>query len=133
VADVLVALGAFVVRTACKIWFRDDQFAADASGTVADMVSAKVTGARERRHVRRLFDNLAITIADKLQTTLDQEFQGLSANEANAALLAVGDIFDQARLVDADIFEVDLDPLYLERRLWAREPRAARDLSAVAE
>jgi hypothetical protein len=132
VADFLVALGTSVVKTACKIWFNDRQFAADTSGTVADLVSAKAAEARERRHARQ-FDNVAISIADRLQTVLDQEFRGLSAHEANAALLAVADTFDHARLVDADLFESDLDPLYLERHLRSGAPRATRDLSAVAE
>lgn len=130
--DILFGLGAAVVKAACKIWLKDHTFAADVTASTADLITAKVSGMRERRQVRRLFEDLEETVADKVEGVLANEFGGLAENERNAAVLAVADSFDHARLVDKDLFTADLDPLYLERQVRRSAPHAVRDLGRVA-
>ncbi|GLY88518.1 NACHT domain-containing protein [Actinoallomurus iriomotensis] len=121
--DILLGLGAAVIKAACKVWLKDHAFAADTSAAVIDVVNAKVGNTRDRRRVRRLFEDLEETVADRVQSLLGHEFAGLAENERNAAVLAVADTFDQARLVDADLFAADLDPLFLRRNLRTVPPR----------
>ncbi|GAB2828124.1 NACHT domain-containing protein [Actinoallomurus bryophytorum] len=130
--DIVLGLGAAVVKAACKVWLKDHAFAADTSAAVIDVINARVSGTRERRRVQRLFEDLEETVADKLQSTLKHEFGGLPVNERNAAVLAVTDTFDGARLVEDDIFAADLDPLFLERNVRAEWPDAVRDLAPPA-
>jgi len=131
-ADIFVGLGAAVVKAACKVWLKDHTFAADANAAVVDALQKKIVGLRERRAAGRLFEGLEDTVADQIQATLKHEFDGLSENERNAAVLAVSDTLDSARLVDRDIFAADLDPRFLEKHVRGERPRAARDLSHAA-
>ena len=129
--DIVLSLGAAVVKAACKVWLKDHEFAADASASVIDIVNARVAGTRERRHVRRLFEDLEEAVAERLDTTLKHEFR-MPAGERDAAVLAVADTFDRARLLQEDIFAADLDPLFLERNIRADRPAATRDLAPPA-
>lgn len=127
--DTALVLGAAVVKVACKIWLRDDAFAADASSEVVDIVRARVAGDLDRRRASRMFEDLEVPIAEKLRVLRQHELAGMPDNEWNAAVLAVGDTLRRARFTDADIFAGDLDPLYLRRSIAEGNPTAARDLS----
>lgn len=130
--EVVLGLGAAVVKAACKVWLKDHAFAADTAGSVIDMIKDRVTGTRERRHVQRLFEDIEEAVADRLTSTLRHEFGGLPGNEREAAVLAVTDTLGRARLVQEDIFAADLDPLFLERNVRADRPDATRDLAPAA-
>ena len=129
-ADLLLGLGAAVVKVACKVWLKDDAVAANASVEVVDIVRAKVAGELDQRSARRLFEDLEVPVAEKLGVLRSHEFAGMPDNEWNAGVLAVGDICG-ARFTDADIFAGDLDPLYLRRQIAAGARGATRDLSAA--
>jgi len=129
VTDLLLGLGAAVVKVACKIWLNDNKFAADASAEVVDVVRDKFAGELEQRRARRLFEDLEVPVAEKLAEFREHEFRGMPDNEWEAAVLAVGDSLRRARFRDADIFAGDLDPLYLRRKVSAASPSASRDLS----
>jgi hypothetical protein len=128
-ADLLLGLAAAVVKVACKVWLKDNEFAASASAEVVDAVKARVSGELDQRHARRLFEDLEVPVAKKLGVLRQHEFAGMPDNEWNAAVLAVGDTLRSARFTDADIFEGDLDPLYLRRKVVAGTRGATRDLS----
>lgn len=128
-ADLLLGLGAAVVKVACKVWLKDSTFASDASAEVIDVVKGKLTGELEQRDARRLFEDLEVPVAKKLEGLRRDEFRGMPENEWNAAVLAVGDTLRRAQFSDADIFEGDLDPLYLRRQVAVATPTATRDLS----
>lgn len=127
-ADILLSLGAAVVKTACKIWLKDNAFAADASATVVNAIEARVSGARDRRRLNRLFEDLEETVAEKVLTILDHEFSGLPENERTAAIIAAEDVFSKAKLKEQDIFDADLDPLYLEKHVRSGDASLTRDL-----
>jgi hypothetical protein len=128
-ADIFLSLGAAVVRTACKIWLKDNAFAADASTTVVNAIEARVSGARDRRRLNRLFEDLEETVADKVLAILDHEFGGLPENDRNAAIIAAEDVFARAGLKEQDLFAADLDPMYLEKQVRSGDTRLTRDLS----
>ncbi|WP_017534765.1 NACHT domain-containing protein [Nocardiopsis alba] len=129
--EAALKVGVAVVKAACGIWI-GNPLAESAATTVTDIVREKVTGAREQRRLERRFAEIEESIAERMLGYLDHEFRGLAENEREAAVLAVADTFERAGLTDRTLFEQDLDPLYLERYLRAKVPRATRDLSAVA-
>lgn len=129
--EAALKLGVAVVKAACGIWI-GNPLAESAATTVADLVQEKVTGSREQRRLKRRFDEIEESVAERVIGYLDHEFRGLAENEREAAVLAVADTFDKAGLTDRTLFEQDLDPLYLERYLRAKAPRATRDLSQAA-
>jgi NACHT N-terminal Helical domain 1 len=129
VVDLLLGLGAAVVKVACKVWLKDNAFASDASAEVVDAVRAKIAGELDQRSALRLFEDLEVPVAKKLGELRQHEFGGMPDNEWNAAVLAVGDTLRQARFTDSDVFEGDLDPLYLRRKVVAGASAATRDLS----
>jgi hypothetical protein len=128
-ADLLLGLGAAVVKVACKIWLRDDSFASDASADVVDIVKEKLSGELDQRKARRLFEDLEEPVARKLEFLREHEMAGMPDNEWEAAVFAVGDTLRRARFSDEDIFAGDLDPLYLRRKIATGSPHATRDLS----
>jgi hypothetical protein len=91
VVDLLLGLGAAVVKVACKVWLKDNEFAADASAEVVDAVRTKIAGELDQRNTRRLFEDLEVPVAKKLSEFRDHEFRGMPDNEWNAAVIAVGD------------------------------------------
>ncbi|MEU3229048.1 NACHT domain-containing protein [Nocardiopsis alba] len=129
--EAALKVGVAVVKAACGIWI-GNPLAESAATTVTDIVREKVTGKREQRRLERRFAEIEESIAERMLGYLDHEFRGLAENEREAAVLAVADTFERAGLTDRTLFEQDLDPLYLERYLRAKVPRATRDLSAVA-
>ncbi|MET9709265.1 NACHT N-terminal Helical domain 1-containing protein [Nocardiopsis alba] len=129
--EAALKVGVAVVKAACGIWI-GNPLAESAATTVTDIVQEKVTGKREQRRLERRFAEIEESIAERMLGYLDHEFRGLAENEREAAVLAVADTFERAGLTDRTLFEQDLDPLYLERYLRAKVPRATRDLSAVA-
>lgn len=127
----MLGLGAAVVKAACKVWLKDNEFAADASSEVVDVIRLKISGELDQRNVRRLFEDLEVPVAEKLKVLRQHEFAGMPDNEWTATVLAVGDTLRGARFTDADIFAGDLDPLYLRRNILAGARGATRDLSAA--
>lgn len=108
-------LGAAVVKTACKIWLKDNAIAADAAVGVVEIIQAKVFEAREQRKVRRMFEDLEERVADNVLSGLAAEFGNIPENEREAAALAVADTLDKAKLTNKDIFAANLDASRLFR------------------
>lgn len=99
-----------MVKAACKVWLKDNDFASDASVEVVDVIQAKVSSELDQRKARRLFEDLEEPVANKLRVLREHELSGMPDNEWNAAVLAVGDTLRQSAFTDADIFADDLDP-----------------------
>ncbi|WP_017580048.1 NACHT domain-containing protein [Nocardiopsis valliformis] len=129
--EAALKLGVAVVKAACGIWI-GNPIAENAATTVVDLVQEKVTGRRDQRRLERKFAEIEESIAERVLGYLEHEFHGLADNEREAAVLAVADTFERAGLTDRILFEQDLDPLYLERYVRGKTPRATRDLSGVA-
>ena len=129
-ADALLGLSAVIVKIACKVWIEESYtFAADATAEVIDVIKDKVSGELDQRRAKRLFEDLEVPVAEKLSLLRPHEFAGLSDNEWEAAVLAVGDTLRKAHFTEDDVFAGDLDPLYLRRLILASTPGMTRDLS----
>ncbi|MFC3996302.1 NACHT domain-containing protein [Nocardiopsis sediminis] len=129
--DPALRLGAAVVGTACRLWVGDIPFATDVTASVTDLIRERVSGRLERRKLERRFEDFEEAVAQRVLGYLEHEFRGLPENEREAAILAVADTFERAELNNRDLFERDLDPLFLERHLRQWAPRITRDLSSA--
>jgi hypothetical protein len=132
VVDPALMLGAAVVKTACKLWLKDNAIAADAAVGVVEIIQAQVAEVREQRRVRRMFEDLEERVADNVSTCLDLEFGGVPENERSAATLAVADTFDKAALTNRDLFAADLDAARLFRAVKPLGRRYTATLSQDA-
>ncbi len=84
---VLMLCGA-VVKTAFKLWIRNDPFTDELADDLTDMIKARVSGALEQRKVRGRFAHLEEIVADQLLDSLKVEFRDLDEGERNAAIIA---------------------------------------------
>lgn len=130
--DPALALGAAVVKATCKIWLKDIPLAADVSARMVDIIESKVDGVREKRKIKRIFEDLEERVADNLHDALKVEFANLPENERQATILAVAETFNKAKLTNRDLFDSDLDPLFLERHVRLAVPNATDGLSQDA-
>jgi hypothetical protein len=134
IPELILAVAASAVKTAMKIWLKDNEFAADTGATVADYVSKKVGDGIGQRDVVRLFQDLEIPIAEKLLTSAAVEYQMLPEGERSLAITVAARILDTARYSDQDLFSMDLDPLFLKKHiLKSADPSWGRDLSSDGE
>ncbi|MEJ3744023.1 NACHT domain-containing protein [Actinomycetes bacterium KLBMP 9797] len=118
---VAITLGAAVARAACGIWFGDAKLAGEVGTSLIDLAARKLTSAREQRRFRRVWDEAAEHVADRIQPLVEREFRDLPPHELAAALDAVRDTFDAAPLTEEDLFTLDLDAGYLDRYLRSQD------------
>ncbi|HET8658692.1 MAG TPA: NACHT domain-containing protein [Micromonosporaceae bacterium] len=127
-----IAVGTAVAKTACEVWLGDHKILAGAGTGVIDLVGRRLAVTREERQFRRLWEQAAELIADRVEPLVRHEFRDLPENEALAAVEAVQLTFTTAALTDADLFAQDLDAGFLDRYLRGQDPeRALR--SALSE
>lgn len=125
-------LGIAVVKTACKIWLKDNAIAADAAVGVVEIIQAKVSDVREQKRVRRLFEDLEERVADNVLSCLDVEFGNVPQHDREAAALAAADTLDKAKLTNRNLFAADLDATRLFRAVKPRGRRFTDSLSQDA-
>lgn len=126
----LIALGTVAVRAATKLWLGDNKIAAEVGGGAVDLLAGQLTKERDRRKFKRLMDNFAEAVVDRIEPILTAEFRSLPENEQLAAIDAVRDTFDQAFRGDDDLFAADLDAGRLDRLIRRRAARQSALLSA---
>ncbi|GAA4468518.1 NACHT domain-containing protein [Phytohabitans houttuyneae] len=121
-----LALGKAVAKAACGVWFGDHKVASDLSSNAIDLVAERLTSVREQRRFIRAWDEAADIVADRVQPLVVLEFRDLSLNEQVAAVEAVRETVQNARLTDDDLFRQDLDAGYLDRYLRSQDADRAR-------
>jgi hypothetical protein len=126
---VLVVLGGAVVKTAVRLWVGPNVLADNLTADLTDLLEGRVSDAGERRKLRRRFDEMEDIIADQVLAALGTEFRELDEGERNAAVAAVTETFNRARVTGEELFSRDLDPLNLEKNVRAFTGDATRDLS----
>ena len=89
------------------------------SSSVVDLLKAKVSGDLERRKMQRLFEDLEVPVADRLQALRRTEFRSMEDHEWEASVLAARASFQRADLSARELLTRDLDPLSLERLIRA--------------
>lgn len=113
--ELVLVLCGVIVKTAFRVWIGNDPFADNLTGDLTDMIRSRVSGALEQRKIRSRFARMEEIVADRLLASLQGEFRNLDEGERNAAIIAVTETFNQARLTGEMLLAKDLDPLYLER------------------
>ncbi|HEX2418318.1 MAG TPA: hypothetical protein VHJ83_09395, partial [Micromonosporaceae bacterium] len=95
---VAIGLGSAVARAACGILLGGNALGVEISASAVDVAAQQFPGIRERRRVRRFWEQTAELVADRLQPLVEKEFSGLPDNETAAAIQAVQDTVDNASL-----------------------------------
>lgn len=121
-----IALGAAVAKTACQMWLGDDRLLPAAGVNAIDVAAQRLTSAREQRRFRRLWDQAAELVADRVEPLLAHEFRAVPEHERLAAVDAAQATFDAAALTEADLFAQDLDAGFLDRHLRRQDPDRVR-------
>ena len=110
-----IALSAAIVKSAAKIWLGDRTIAGNISVSAIDVISDKASSLIDKRQIKRTFEDIADTVAKKLNDYIEVEFRGLPENERTAATLAVADTFNSVPLSDNYLFSNDLNAAYIDR------------------
>ena len=121
-----IALSAAIVKSAAKIWLGDRTIAGNISVSAIDVISDKASSLIDKRQIKRTFEDIADTVAKKLNDYIEVEFRGLPENERTAATLAVADTFNSVPLSDNYLFSNDLNAAYIDRYLRSKAPRMAQ-------
>ena len=130
----LLTLGTQVVKSTCRLWLGDG-FAGDMSDTVTDLLRDQVQDAIERQKLQGMFNEFAVTVADKARRAGESRSRSLPENERVAAVQDVAETFERAELNSLTLFAVNLDARALEKHLrvyvdtrisaWALSEQAA--------
>ncbi|MEU5263810.1 NACHT domain-containing protein [Amycolatopsis sp. NPDC021455] len=121
----MLKVGAAVVNSAVKSWLTSRKSEFEQQSSLAELVQARTGGGFFRRRFDREIEALVDVVSERLLLLCRQEVPNLDDGERSAALAEVVDAFERADLADADLFEVDVDPAKLARRLRATLPDAA--------
>ncbi len=121
----MLKVGTAVVNSAVKSWLTSRKSELERESSLPELVQARLGGGFSRRRFDREVEALVDVVSERLLLLCRQEVPDLDDGERSAALAEVADAFERANLADADLFEVDVDPDRLARRLHATLPDAA--------
>ncbi|MBE8524769.1 NACHT domain-containing protein [Amycolatopsis sp. H6(2020)] len=121
----MLKVGTAVVSSAVKSWLTSRRSELERESSLTELVHARMGGGFSRRRFDREVEALVDVVSERLLLLCRQEVPDLGDGERAAALAEVADAFERANLADADLFEVDVDPDRLARRLHATLPDAA--------
>ena len=112
-------LGTTVVKAAAQTWLGGKRQEQERRLPMDDLVRRRLPGLRQQRSVQRQFEEMADTVAARLEPFLAQEFRGLDESGREAALNGVCDTFARADLSDEAVLAADAQPAELIRRITA--------------
>ncbi|WP_405844468.1 NACHT domain-containing protein [Streptomyces sp. NBC_01518] len=112
-------LGTTVVKAAAQTWLGGKRQEQERRLPMDDLVRRRLPGLRQQRSVQRQFEEMADTVAARIEPFLAQEFRGLDESGREAALNGVCDTFERADLSDEAILAADAQPAELIRHITA--------------
>jgi len=112
-------LGTTVVKAAAQTWLGGKRQEQERRLPMDDLVRRRLPGLRQQRSVQRQFEEMADTVAARLEPFLTQEFRDLDESGREAALNGVCDTFEHADLSDKAILAADAQPAELIRSIRA--------------
>ncbi|MBK3577891.1 NACHT domain-containing protein [Streptomyces sp. MBT65] len=112
-------LGTTVVKAAAQTWLGGKRREQGRRLPMDDLVRLRVSGLRQQRSVQRQFEEMADTVAARIEPFLAQEFRGLDESGREAALNGVCDTFARADLSDEAVLAADAQPAELIRQITA--------------
>ncbi|MGW3285724.1 NACHT domain-containing protein [Streptomyces sp. NPDC001002] len=110
-------LGTTVANTAAQMWLGGKRREQERRLPMEELIRLRVPGLRQQRSVRRQFEGMADTVAERIEPFLTQKFRGLDESSREAALNGVSDTFSHADLSDEAILAADAQPAELIRRI----------------
>jgi NACHT N-terminal Helical domain 1/NACHT domain len=118
VVDPTILVGKEVAKFIAGRWLavRRDKMSRDAE--LIDLITLSVRDKIYARKLARRLEEIVDHAAERLQSFYDAELpRGMESNEREAALLAVADCLAASTITDDVLFEVNLDPNQLARRI----------------
>ncbi|WP_405990582.1 NACHT domain-containing protein [Streptomyces sp. NBC_00986] len=112
-------LGTTVVKAAAQTWLGGKRQEQERRLPMDDLVRRRLPGLRQQRSVQRQFEEMADTVAARIEPFLAQEFRDLDESGREAALNGVCDTFERADLSDEAILAADAQPAELIRQITA--------------
>lgn len=129
---IAVRLGTALMGRAAQLVLAKQQNDQAIRYDMTDLVRRHIPGVRAKRSVTRQFEQIADTVAARLEPMLAQEFRGIDSGEHAAVVDAVVDTFEHTDLSDAAIFASNADPAQLARQIRAASSPPA-GLSAAGD
>ncbi|GAA5073366.1 NACHT domain-containing protein [Nocardia iowensis] len=114
---IAIRLGTALVGRAAHLLLAKQQGDQDRRSDMDGLIRRYIPGLRPQRSVQRQFEQIADSVADRLEPMLTHEFRGMDAGEHAAVVDAVIDAFENADLSDKVIFESNADSAQLARRI----------------
>lgn len=113
-----------VVRTAVRAKAHDRQAAIERDFSLDELLRQRFPSFRLRRKVQRFTEQLADSVADRLEPLINQEFRDVDDAERRAALDLVASVFAFARVDDETLFAAELSGEKLAQLLLSRAASA---------
>src|SRR4051812_38232044 len=104
----LLKIGEAVASAVGKAWLADRKKSAERQMSLLELVSARGVGLIPQRRLARQLQQLAETVAGRLQDFVEIEFGALDEQEKLAALEAVCDTLQAVDLSDRQVFDADV-------------------------
>ncbi|WP_117214577.1 NACHT domain-containing protein [Allorhizocola rhizosphaerae] len=118
--DVVFKTGLAVITPAVRWWLADRQKRAELALPLSELIDVRVTDNFRRRSLRREVEAMRDAVAERVMPLFDASLDGLGEAERVAAFEAVADAFAHADLTDVALFEADMHPAAIARRVRER-------------
>ncbi len=103
-----LTLGAALAKAVAKLWLKEQALAEAAAGGLIDTLKKGIDDFETRRAAQRLFEDMQLTVAKRLEALITREFRQLPEYDISAAVVAVSVVFDGLELSSA-LMRSDLD------------------------
>jgi hypothetical protein len=120
----LTALGLakVIAKRAAESWLSQKRRGQEQNLDLNDLIRVRVPGLFAQRSVERQFDQIADSIAARLEVMITHEFHGMQINDKNAALAQVVSAFTNSNLSDTSILAADADTERLYQEILENNP-----------
>lgn len=101
-------------KTLVKLWLPEKSLLGSASESVLEMLGKAGEDLLRRRAQDRLFDDLAMEVAKRIEAVVNAEFHDLPPADCEAAAMAVSEVLGELKL-SREMMKADLNAAQLER------------------
>lgn len=112
---VAVRLGTALVGRAARLLLTRGQKGQSQWLEMDELIRVRVSGIRSQRSIRRQFEQIADSVAARLEPMLANEYRSIDEGERMAVTLAVVEAFERTDLSDEALFRTNADSVQLAR------------------
>ncbi|WP_324987167.1 NACHT domain-containing protein [Streptomyces sp.] len=123
-----VAAGRAVVDRASRQWLSDRKNSSDRAKPLTDLIGLNFRDAISRRRFERQLEDIADSVAERLQEMSRIEYQSLDEGDKAIAIEAATRTVSEADLSDAALFGVDLEGVALARSILTETGKRIAEL-----